>query len=98
MKSYFLGVVLLLQLLIGSPAMALPPVEDVPEEILRTAIYTEARSPVTGRPLTAAEYARLQEELQAIRVEPQINPRIRRLITLLRLRQLLRTFFPFLIR
>lgn len=40
-----------------SEAIALPPPEDVPEEILRTEIITEARSAIDGQPLTAAEYA-----------------------------------------
>ncbi len=39
---------------------ALPPPEDVPEEILRTDIITEARSPTDGQPITPAEYAQLQ--------------------------------------
>ncbi len=97
-KRWWLGLVLLLVLLLSSPALALPPPDDLPEEILRTAIYTEARSPVTGEPLNAAEYARLQEELQSIQATPPVNRKIRQLIGLLRLRKFLRTFFPFLIR
>ena len=42
----------------------LPPPEDTPEEILRTEIITEARSPINGELLTAAEYAELQALLQ----------------------------------
>jgi hypothetical protein len=42
--------------------IALPPPEDLPEEILRTEIITEARSPIDGQPLTAAEYAQLQTQ------------------------------------
>ena len=38
----------------------LPPPEDTHEEILRTEIITEARSPIDGELLTAAEYAQLQ--------------------------------------
>ncbi len=59
---------LLLCLLLPTPAIpfgiaslhALPPPEDLPEEILRTEIITEARSPIDGQPITPAEYIQLQ--------------------------------------
>ncbi len=75
--------------------MALPPPEDIPEEVLRTEIVTEGRSPVDGRPLTAAEYAKIQAELAQSPFPPQINPRLRHLIFLLQIRKLLRTITPF---
>ena len=84
-----------LTLLVAKPAVGLPPPEDVPEEILRTEIITEARSPIDGKPLTAAEYAQLQAELAQNPVSPDVNPKIKRLIFLLRLRQMLRTIIPF---
>lgn len=43
-------------------ATALPPASDVPEEILRTEIITQGRSPVDGTPLTPDEYAALLED------------------------------------
>ncbi|MBD2239586.1 hypothetical protein H6G35_23730 [Aulosira sp. FACHB-113] len=79
----------------GTKAMALPPVEDIPEEILRTQIIIEARSPVDGKPLTAAEYAQLQEQLQVIPPR-QLDPKIRDQIFLLRIRKGLLQLFPFL--
>jgi len=82
-------------LLVAKPAVGLPPPEDVPEEILRTEIITEARSPIDGKPLTAAEYAQLQAELAQNPIPPDVNPKIKRLIFLLRLRQMLRTIIPF---
>jgi hypothetical protein len=51
---------LLCLLLLPTPAISLPPPEDLPEEILRTEIITEARSPIDGQPITPAEYAQLQ--------------------------------------
>lgn len=82
-----------------TPALALPPPEDKPEEIQRTEIIVEARSPVDGQPLTAAKYAELQTQLQARRQTPStLDPEVRRLITLLRLRQGIRSIFPFLLR
>ncbi|HLP89357.1 MAG TPA: hypothetical protein VK184_12295 [Nostocaceae cyanobacterium] len=75
--------------------IALPPPEDIPEEILRTEIITEARSPINGQKLTAAEYAQLQAQLQTS-PPPKLDPRIRDQIFLLRIRKLLLQFFPFL--
>ncbi|MBD2167822.1 hypothetical protein H6G04_25890 [Calothrix membranacea FACHB-236] len=79
----------------GTEAIALPPAEDMPEEILRTEIIIEARSPVDGKPLTAAEYAQLQEQLQIIPPR-QLDPKIRDQIFLLRIRKGLLQIFPFL--
>ena len=78
-----------------SPARALPPPEDVPEEILRTEILTEARSPVDGKPLTAAEYVLLQGKLQSESSPPKIDPQIEEVIFLLRIRRAIRTIIPF---
>ena len=77
------------------PAVSLPPPEETPEEVLRTEIITEARSPVDGKPLTAAEYAQLQAQLQA-RPTVSLSPNVRQNIFLLRFRKLIRTFLPFL--
>ncbi|MEH2229891.1 MAG: hypothetical protein V7K71_11620 [Nostoc sp.] len=75
--------------------IALPPPEDTPEEILRTKIIIEARSPIDGRLLTAAEYIQLQAQLQEV-PPPKLDPKIREQIFLLRLRKTLLQFFPFL--
>jgi hypothetical protein len=84
--------------LLSTVAVALPPPEDIPEEVLRTGVITEARSPVDGQPLTAAEYAELEEELQR---DPQLydtlSPQIRQIIFLLQLRRAVRTIAPFLL-
>ncbi len=79
----------------GALVMALPPQEDIPEEILRTQIITTARSPVDGKPLTAGEYAQLQARLQKL-PPPKLDPRIRDQVFLLRLRKTLLQLFPFL--
>jgi hypothetical protein len=82
-----------------APALALPPPADRPEEVQRTEIITEARSPLDGRPLTAAQYAELQAQLQARRQTTAIlNPALRQLVTQLRVRQGIRSVFPFLLR
>ncbi|MFN6487232.1 MULTISPECIES: hypothetical protein [unclassified Nostoc] len=79
----------------GSEVIALPPPGDTPEEILRTQIIIEARSPIDGKSLTAAEYIQLQAQLQEV-PPPKLDPKIREQIFLLRLRKTLLQFFPFL--
>jgi len=77
-------------------ALALPPADDPPEEVLRTEIITEARSPVDGEPVSPAEYARLQEELSD-RGTPTLPRRVANTVRLLRIRQAIRSIFPFLL-
>ncbi|MGK7955316.1 MAG: hypothetical protein AB4063_08650 [Crocosphaera sp.] len=74
--------------------VTLPPPEDIPEEILRTEIITEGRSPMDGEPLTAAEYAQIQEKLGESPYPPEIDSRLQNLIFLLKIRKMLKTFVP----
>ncbi len=76
-------------------ALSLPPQTEIPEEVLRTEIITVARSPIDGKPLSAAQYAELQAQNQDY-APPKLSPKVRETIFLLRLRQLIRTFAPFL--
>lgn len=80
---------------VAQPTLALPPPDDLPEEVLRTEIITEARSPIDGELLTAAEYAQLQAELAQRKTPPQLAPEIRHNVFLLQLLNLLRTVTPF---
>ncbi len=75
--------------------LALPPIEEVPEEVLRTEIILEGRSPIDGKPLSANEYEELQAQLAQSRFSPQIDPEIRQLIFLLQIRKLIKTIIPF---
>jgi hypothetical protein len=78
---------------------SIPLVDDTPEEVLRAEIYTEARSPIDGKLLTAAEYIELANELSSLdRVPPEafVSPGVRRLVELLKLRKLFRQFIPFI--
>jgi hypothetical protein len=58
-----------LLLIAPTPALALPPPTDLPEEYLRTKLIFEARSPLDGEVLTAGEYndltLALEKERQA---------------------------------
>lgn len=71
-------------------------VEDVPEEILRTEIITGARSPLTGEPLSAVEYAQLQAELAGPAGGNLVNEDIQYLVFLLQLRRAVRPIIPFI--
>ncbi len=73
----------------------LPPLLDTPEEVLRTEIILDARSPVDGKSVTAVEYAELQTQI-ATGATPQLNAKIRENVFLLRLRHALGQLFPFL--
>ncbi|NJL87289.1 MAG: hypothetical protein HC886_17015 [Leptolyngbyaceae cyanobacterium SM1_1_3] len=77
-------------------AQALPPADDVPEEVMRNEIILEARSPIDGKPLTLAEYAELQAELAALPENPLISSEIRQNIFLLRVRRAARRILPFI--
>lgn len=68
---------------------------EIPEEILRTEIITEARSPLTGQPLSAAEYARLQAELASPSGNTLLSQDIRYLIFLLQIRRAYQPLLPF---
>ena len=85
-------------ILLPNPAstLAQPMAEEVPEEVLRTEIITAARSPLTGEPLSAAEYAALEEQLQRQQGLPEADPAVARLLLLIKLRQLAEPVFPFL--
>ena len=80
----------------GIKTIALPPPEDIPEEILRTEIITEARSPIDGKPLTASEYAQLTAKLQKRLFPPKLSPQVRQTVFLLRLRTIIKQVFPFI--
>ncbi|MGF1604252.1 MAG: hypothetical protein ACFCU8_20010 [Thermosynechococcaceae cyanobacterium] len=81
----------------GTQAQTLPPPKDIPEEVLLNEIITEARSPIDGSPLTAAEYAELQAQLRiaAEDVPGRVSPRIQTNISLLRVLKILKTLLPF---
>jgi hypothetical protein len=72
---------------------ALP--EEIPEEVLRTEVIVEARSPLDGEPLSAAEYAQLMEQLEDGSGPPEVSPQLRETVFLLQLRQLIKTLIPF---
>ncbi|MEL6929877.1 MAG: hypothetical protein AAFO95_14725 [Cyanobacteria bacterium J06600_6] len=75
--------------------LALPQPEDLPEEILRTEIILQGRSPIDGKPLSAQEYEQLQAELRESAFDPEVDADIQQLILLLQIRKLFKTIIPF---
>ncbi|WP_152532102.1 hypothetical protein [Leptolyngbya sp. Heron Island J] len=75
----------------------LPPADDVPEEILRTEIIFEARSPLDGTTLSPADYAQLQADLAASQTTPTLNlsPEYDFILLLLQLRRAFKPVIPF---
>jgi len=77
------------------PTLAEPLIlEEIPEEILRTEIITTARSPLTGEPLSATEYAALEEQLKTQQGQPEADPTLETLLLLLQLRRLGESLVP----
>jgi hypothetical protein len=77
-------------------AGSIPVDTDIPEEVLRAEIITEARSPIDGKALSAIEFAELvvttkqQIELENANVAAN-SPKLKETLTLLRLRGFLRS-------
>lgn len=86
-----------LVLISGTAAWALPPAQDTPEEVLRTEIILDARSPIDGKPMDPAKYAALQAEQQAPYNPPApLAPKVRSTVTLLKARKFIKTYLPFI--
>ena len=76
--------------------LVLPPPEEIPEEILRTEVIFEARSPLDGSPLSPSEYAQLKTELAEAQTTLTLNADIRQLVLLLQARRVFKPIIPFL--
>ncbi len=89
------GVLSPLTVLHAGLAVALPPPEDIPEEVLRTQIILDARSPIDGKPMTPTEYAEwqaMQRDLNEL--PPTVSPGVKNLVRLLRLRRFIKRVVP----
>ncbi len=99
LNKWTIGMLLLTSISMGNTrvqAAESPAIEpDLPEEVLRSEILLDGRSPFDGKRVTATEYAELQQEIeQANAVEPQIAPKIRRLVGMLKFRKLIKRILP----
>ena len=78
-----------------SNADAAPKGENVSEKASSQELALEFRSPLDGRLLTATEYADLQAEIDRLNeVAPQVSPKIRRLVGLLKFRKFIKRVLP----
>lgn len=94
-RLQILGTTILGLSLIAMPSHTLPPPEDIPEEILRTEIIIEGRSPIDGKPVTASEYAQIEAEIAETSFAPKLNTQVRELIFLLGIRKFIKSVTPF---
>ncbi len=85
------------QLFIPQVYASKPPInEDIPEEVLRVQIITEARSPIDGKALSAIDFAELVVQVEQKTAQDdataslQHSP-IKNLLFLLRLRNFLKS-------
>lgn len=78
-------------------ALALPPAMDTPEEVLRTEITLDARSPIDGQPMTPVDYAILQNQLNTP-IEPpiELSDKLVNTVKLLKLRKFVKKYLPFI--
>jgi hypothetical protein len=84
------------QLVLPVRAGNIPLDNDIPEEVLRAEIITEARSPIDGKALSAIEFAELvvNTKQQLERDDATLatnNPKLKETLLLLRLRGFLRS-------
>ena len=84
------------QILLPVRAGNLPPDTDLPEEVLRAEIITEARSPIDGKALSANEFAEfVVDAKQQLDLDnagaATANPRFKETLFLIRLRSFLRS-------
>lgn len=88
-------VVILTSIMPTSSAYATPESEKMPDLVLPPALVLDLRSPLDGRLLTATEYADLQAEIDRLNeVPPQVSPKIRRLVGLLKFRKFIKRVLP----
>ncbi len=96
MKNKLLFLTMAISFEVGTQvSLALPPIDDIPEEVLRTEIILEGRSPITGKRVNAAEYAEIQAKLETSKFAPKLNSDIQELIFLLQLRKFFKAIIPF---
>jgi len=97
--SFQISTLTMMPMLSFAETQSKPVQEDIPEEVLRAEIYTDARSPIDGKQLSAAEYNELMEKLRSldgIPPEDFVSPKVREVIGLLKLRKFLKQFIPFI--
>ncbi len=81
--------------LLSPSAIALPPPEDIPEEILRAEVIIEARDR-SGQPIGPGAYAELQQAIDRRNQDsPQVAEELQSLLLQLRLLSVIKSVIPF---
>lgn len=76
-------------------AIALPPPEDLPEEVLRVEMLVESRDGM-GQPIDAGTYAQIQQAVNRRNQDnPQVAEELQSLLLQLRLLNLIKSLVPF---
>lgn len=75
-------------------ALALPPEDDIPEEILATEIIIEGRSQLDNQSLTVNEYVLEKQKENNRPFPPELDSQIKHNVFLLRIFKMLRTITP----
>ncbi len=76
------------------PAQALPPADEIPEEILRAQPSLRSYSALDNQPLTPTERQALEAQIEAtLTQDPELAPELKQLIFLLRLRKAFQSIF-----
>ena len=79
---------------LAAAAVALPPPDDIPEEILRVQPSLRSRSAFDNSSLSPTEQVELTDGSRGQSVSAEVSPELQRLIFMLRVRQTLLRFFP----
>jgi hypothetical protein len=82
----------------GLLAQPLPPVSDIPEEVLQTQVLETAISAQDGTSLVSEQYIREQQRQRILPadVSPRLAPEVKQVVDLLRIRKLVKGILPFL--
>ncbi len=93
-KLFAFGICFCSLILPNLKSVALPPPDDLPEEVLATQIILEARSDIDNSALTVEEYAAEKIAQKQRAFAPEIDSSIRQRLYLIQLLKLLKTISP----
>lgn len=92
-----------LPLIYANAALAAPtpeqnfPEAEIPEEVLRTQIILDVRSPIDGTPMSLVEYAEFQARQEALYQPPAtVSEEVRGVVRALKIRRFVKKVLPFI--
>jgi hypothetical protein len=70
---------------------------EIPEEVLRTQIILDVRSPIDGTPMSPVEYAEFQARQEALYQPPAtVSEEVRGVVRALKIRRFIKRVLPFI--